>query len=119
MEPEREIDDLGRVAQLEVELGHDIFAQPLEITVLHVAPIRSQMRRNPACTRALAQARRHQRIGLGILRVGHGGVAGLPQRGDVIEINAKMQSSHRFNDAPPRRQLRIIGTHNANHSGSR
>ena len=63
-----------------------------------MAPIRSQVRRDPARTRALANARRHQQIRLGILRIGHGGITGLTKCRNVVEINAEVKSSHGIND---------------------
>ena len=108
LQEEREIDDLGRVADLEIELRHDVGPEPFQVAVLHVAAIGPQMRRDPARPRPLAKACRHERIGLGIFRVRHGGVARLPQGGDMIEINPETQSSHQASIGvhPGQRQTR-------------
>ena len=90
LETESKIEDLGRVAHLEVELRHDVGAESFQIAILHMATIGAQVRDNPARAGALAQARRRDRVGFGIFRVRHGRVACLSQSGDVIDINAEM-----------------------------
>ena len=94
-DPEGEVENLGRVAHLEIELGHDVLAKPLEIASLHVPAIRAQMRGDAVRAGALANARDGNRIRLGIFRFRHAGITRLPQGGDMVDINAQMQCAHR------------------------
>jgi hypothetical protein len=69
-------------------------AKPIDIAVLHMAPIGAQMSDDPVSAGAFAHSRRRHRIGLGIFGIGHAGVTHLPQRGDVIDINSQPKSAH-------------------------
>jgi hypothetical protein len=40
LQADSEVDDLGGVAHLEIELGHDIGPEPFEVALLYVATIR-------------------------------------------------------------------------------
>ena len=96
LKSQREINNLRRVAHLEIEFRHDIGAQPFQIAILHVATIGTKMSGDSARPRSLAKTRRRDRIGLGIFRIRHGHVARLPKRGDVVDVDAESQSSHRL-----------------------
>ena len=92
--PQCDIDDLRGVAQLEIELRHDIFAQPLDVAIHDVPPVRAQMRRDSMSSRAFADARDRHRVGLGVFRIRHRRITRLPQRRDVINIYSKLKSFH-------------------------
>ena len=70
--------------------------KPFQIAILHVAAVGAQMRGDAARAGSLAEARRRDRIGFGVLRVGHRRVTRLPERGHVIDVNAELQGSHRL-----------------------
>jgi hypothetical protein len=70
--------DLGRIPQLKVELGQNVFAEPLDIAILHMTPVRPEMRCDPMRARLLTNPRDRDRIWFRILRVRHRRIARLP-----------------------------------------
>ena len=104
LQEKSEVDQLGRVAHLEIELRHDVGAQPFQIALLHMAAVGSQMRGDAARPRALAKTRCHDRIGFGILRIGRCRITHLPERGDMIDVHAELQGSHQTSIGARRRE---------------
>jgi hypothetical protein len=90
----RNIDNLFRIAHLQIQFRHDVLAQPLDISVLNVAAIGTQMGHDPASSCSLTHSRRDKRIGFRILGFRHRGIPRLPQRCYVIDVNAKAQTAH-------------------------
>ena len=107
LQEKSEIDQLGRVAHLEIELRHDVGAQPFQIALLHMAAISPQMRGDPARPGALAETRRHDRIGFGILRIGRRRITHLPEGGDMIDVHAELQGSHQTSIGARRRERQM------------
>ena len=60
------IDNLRRVAHFEIQLRHDVFAQPLDVAILNVATVGPQMGDDALRTGALTNRGRRHGIGLGV-----------------------------------------------------
>ena len=84
----REIDDLASVAHFEIELRHQARAQANDVAILNMPPIRPQMHGDTVAASALAHARSGEQIGLSVGGVEHPGIAYLPERGDVVDVDA-------------------------------
>ena len=87
-------EDLGGVAHFEVELGDDALAQPEDVAILDVAAVGAQVDGDAAGAGPLANAGGGGEVRLDVVRLGHGGVTGLPQGGDVVDIDAEFQAWH-------------------------
>src|SRR5581483_7060903 len=86
--------DRRHIQDRDIQLGHDVLAQPLNISVLNVPAISPQMGNNPTGSSPLAHSRSNERIGLRILGFRHRGVPRLPQRCYVIDVDSQTQSAH-------------------------
>src|SRR5438046_3441239 len=96
------IDDLWRVAHFEVQFGHDILSQPLDIAILNVATIASEVSNYSPSPGTLADRSRCNRIGLRVFRVRHRRVARLSQGRNVINVYSAPHRSHgMFNRSHP------------------
>ena len=95
-EAEREVDNPGVLPISRLSLVMMLARKRSISRVLHVAPVRAQMRGDPACAGPLAKARDEDRIGLGVLRFRHRCIARLPQSRDVIDVDAELQFPHGF-----------------------
>src|ERR1700737_5653932 len=61
------IDNVRRVPHFQIQLRHDVFAQPFDVAVLHVAAIAAQMRHDSVRAGALADGGGRNDIWLGVL----------------------------------------------------
>src|SRR5207244_735908 len=88
------IDNLGRVAHFQIQLGHDVLTESIDIAVLYVTAVAAQMSYDALGAGALAHPRRRHWIGLRVFRIRHSRITRLPQRRDVIDINSQSKSAH-------------------------
>src|SRR5690606_9475872 len=82
--------DLGRVAHLEIQLRVDLFAEPENVLVLYVPAVGPKVRGDARRAAALGGESRRHRVGFGIWSLGHGPIARLPKRGDMVDVYTKM-----------------------------
>src|SRR5437773_8314859 len=105
------IDDLWRVAHFEVQFGHDILSQPLDIAILNVATIASEVSNYSPSPGTLADRSRCNRIGLRVFRFRHRRVARLSQGRNVINVYSEPHRSHgMFNRSHPITRIKLDWT---------
>ena len=81
-------DDLGRVGHFEIEPGANGLSQFPDVTVLNVAAVFAQMGGDAMSTRLLADQRGRHGVWFADKK---STVTGLPQSGDVVDVNAEFQ----------------------------
>lgn len=86
-----DVENLRRIAHLEVELRIDARAQALHILVLDMPAIGPQVNGDTVRPRPLAGGGRREQIGLDVVRIERESVARLAEGGDVVDINAQFQ----------------------------
>ena len=100
MFPQGDCDDLRRVTELEVELGLQPGAQPRQIGILQVPPVRAQMHGDGSRPGLLAYPRRRLERWFGVERIRMRRVARLPQSGDVVDIDTQMKKGRGHGAGP-------------------
>jgi hypothetical protein len=91
---QRNVNDLLGIAHFQIQFGHDVLAQSLDISILNVAAIGPQMGNDPASSSAFAHSRGNKWIRLCILGFRHRGISRLPQRCYVIDVDSQAQTAH-------------------------
>ena len=89
LHPKGDLDNVVGESHFEVELGGDPFAEFKNIAILDVATILPQMRRDPDSAGFFSNLRGSHRIGFCIRALWRFAVAGLPQGGDMVDVNSK------------------------------
>ena len=83
----RDLDDLGGITHLEIESGTDLLTQFLDIPIDDVATILSQVGSDRVRASGLSLEGRGDRARFGVRGIEHRHETGVPQRGDMIDID--------------------------------
>ena len=89
LHPKGDLNDVIGESHFEVELGGDPFTEFKYIAILDMPPILSQMRRDPHRAGFFGNQRGSHRIGFRVWALRGFAVAGLPQGGDMVDVNSK------------------------------
>ncbi len=84
-----EVEDFLGVAHFEVELRHEAVAELANVLVLDVAAVGAEVDGNAMCPGAFASGSSFEEARLRIGMREHGGIAGLPKGGHVVDVDAE------------------------------
>src|ERR1700761_2821200 len=80
------LDNLRRIAHLEVQLRHDAASETEHISILDMSTVGAQVDRDAAGARSFTGRRRCEYVRFAIRRIDHVGVASLPKSRDMIDV---------------------------------